>query len=345
MGLRILHGADWHLGAAFSGLREEQRQFLRRAQKRLPGLFAELVHRERCDLVLLSGDIVEGSVGREWAQLLRSAFREMGVPVFLSPGNHDFWGPGSIWQEEAWPENVHIFTGGLESVVLGSLDCRVYGAAYRSMDCPALLENFRAEGAERWCIGVLHGDPLVKHSPCCPVTKAQVRDSGLDYLALGHIHKAGSFHAGSTLCAWPGCPMGRGWDETGEKGAYIVELGERAEIVWIPLPLPRFVDLEVSPEAPLEEMLPPVASEDFFRVTFTGAGRLDLAGVQRQFSHIPNLELRDRTCPETDLWGDVGSDSFRGVYFSLLQQSENPARDLAAKLSHRLLEGEEVALP
>ena len=345
MGLKILHSADWHLGTAFSLFREEQRQLLRQAQRRLPGYFAELVRSQNCDLVLLSGDIFEGNPGSSWARLVKTALEEMAVPVFVAPGNHDFWAPGSVWQEESWPENVHIFTGGLESVVLQSLDCRVYGAGYRSMDCEPLLENFRAEGSERWCVGLLHGDPLVKSSPCCPVTKAQVRDSGLDYLALGHIHRAGSFAAGSTLCGWPGCPMGRGWDETGEKGAYIVNLEEGAEIAWTGLPMPRFYDLEVPAEESAEEVLPPGASEDFYRVTFTGAGRVNLPRLEKQFAHLPNLEFRDRTRPEGDIWADVGADSFRGIYFSLLQQSEDPARDLAARLSHKLLGGEEVALP
>jgi len=345
MGLKLLHSADWHLGTAFSSFREEQRQLLRQAQRRLPGLFAELVRREHCDLVLLSGDLTEGRVSREWAELLQSAFREMGVPVFIAPGNHDFCSPGSLWQSEVWPENVHIFTGGLESVVLPGLDCRVYGAGYRSMDCPPLLENFRAEGQERWCVGVLHGDPLVRHSPCCPVTKAQVRDSGLDYLALGHIHKAGAFTAGSTLCAWPGCPMGRGWDETGEKGAYIVTLEDTAAIQWTALPLPRFYDLQVPSEESPDGYLPPVAGEDFYRVSITGSGAVDLRELEKRFEYLPNLEFRDRTRPEEDLWATAGTDSFRGVYFDLLRRSEDPARELAAKLSRQLLAGEEVPLP
>ena len=40
-------------------------------------------------------------------------------------------------------------------------------------------------------------------------------------MALGHIHKRTEpLRFGNTVCAWPGCPEGRGFDELGEKGFY-----------------------------------------------------------------------------------------------------------------------------
>ena len=223
MGLKILHTADWHLDSPFSSLSAQARGKLRQAQRELPRLMGELCQREQCSLALLAGDIFDASPSRETVEALKRELARWEIPVCISPGNHDFYGLDSPWRE-SWPENVHIFTGSMEYRDYPQLNCRVYGGGYRSMDCPPLLENFHAEGDARWCLGLLHGDGLNLSSPYCPVTAAQVRESGLDYLALGHIHTAGSFRAGDTLCAWPGCPMGRGWDETGEKGALILEL-------------------------------------------------------------------------------------------------------------------------
>ena len=351
MGLKILHSADWHLDSPFSSFSEEQRAILRRAQAQLPGKIADLCRRESCDLVLLAGDLFDGEAARETVEILKEALKACCVPVFISPGNHDFCGPGSPWLEERWPENVHVFTGGLESVVLPELDCRVYGAGYKSMDCPGLLEGFRAEGKERYCVAVLHGDPAVKNSPYCPVTSAQVRDSGLDYLALGHIHKAGAFRVGATLCAWPGCPMGRGWDETGEKGVCVVTLGDTAEIQAVTLDTLCFYEQEVdigeNAAAALEGVLPGAGSEDFYRVTLTGTGTVDIPSLQKQFAGFPNLELRDRTEEPIDLWADAGEDTLRGTYFRLLQEKarEDPRARLAAEISQKLLSGREVRLP
>ncbi|MBQ3503209.1 MAG: metallophosphoesterase [Oscillospiraceae bacterium] len=357
MGLKLLHSADWHLGSPFGSFSEAQRLLLRRQQLTIPDKIADVCLREDCDLMLLAGDIFDGEPRREWVDAVKRALARCAVPVFIAPGNHDFCRPGSPWLEESWPENVHIFTGGLESVAVQNLNCRIWGAAFQSMDCPPLLEGFRADCREDYAIALLHGDPVQASSPCNPVTSAQVRYSALNYLALGHIHKDGSFRAGSTLCGWPGCPMGRGWDETGDKGVYLVTLeGDCAEIRSISLDLPCFreetADIAGDARGTLESLLPPVPSFDFYRITLTGCGSTDIPALLHTFSHVPNLELIDRTMTEADIWGSEGSDTLEGTYFRLLRQQLADADPetvrrirLAAEISRSLLEGRSVTLP
>ena len=353
MGLKILHSADWHLDSPFASFSPEQREYLKKKQLEIPGKIKTLVKTRDCDLVLLAGDLFDGAWNRDTLDLVRDTLAACRVPVFIAPGNHDHVGPESPW-EERWPGNVRIFRGGLESVALPELDCRVWGAGFASMDSPALLEGFRAEGAEPFRVAVLHGDPTSAASPCNPVTAAQVRTSGLQYLALGHIHKGGTLRAGGTLCAWPGCPMGRGWDETGDKGVFLAEVEQTAKVKGISLDTPRFYqqELEINGDAArmLERVLPGADTRDFYRVTLTGRGRPDLRGLLRQFAHVPNLELRDKTTAPADLWADAGADSLRGAYFGILKElSLDPEQaeqaKLAAEISLRLLEGREVTLP
>ena len=350
MGLKILHSADWHMDSAFVGFSDGQREFLRGQQRQLPGKIAELCIQEKCDLLLLAGDIFDGIPSRDAVDCVKTALAECNVPVFVSPGNHDFCGLGSPWLEEAWPENVHVFKSGMESVSLPGLNCRIYGAGYSSMDCKPLLENFHTQGEEAWQIGLLHGDPVTVHSPYCPITAGQIRESGFQYLALGHIHKAGSVQQGKTVCGWPGCPMGRGWDETGEKGVYLITLEENVTIEFLPLGMPQFHDteLEVSGTG-LEELegALPAVSRDFYRMTLTGQAEVDLEELQQHFSGIPNLFLRDRTEDPVDIWAEVGEDNLRGVYFRILQDlaQTEPEAKLTAELSWKILSGREVKLP
>ncbi len=354
MGLKILHSADWHLDSPFTGFTESQRTFLKREQQKIPGKVADLCRREECDLVLLAGDLFDGNVSRDTLDILKAELKHCGVPVLIAPGNHDFCAPGSPWLEENWPANVFVFTGGLESVTIQGLNCRIYGAGYQSMDCPGLLQNFQAEGEEAYRIALLHGDPAQKNSPYCPITTAQVKNSGLDYLALGHIHKAGAFRAGKTLCAWPGCPMGRGWDETGEKGVCIVTLGDNAEIRAVSLDTLCFHELEVDIDGnaaqALEDALPAAGSTDFYRIDLVGSGRADLAQLHRSLDAFPNLELRDHTEAEVDLWAVTDEDTLEGVYFTMLRSrlegDVDSARhvQLAAEISRKLLKGREVTL-
>ena len=347
--MKILHAADLHLDAPLQGHSEE----LRQALAAIPGQLFEICREERCHLVLLAGDLFDGAYSPYTYQNLRDALKAMGVPVLITPGNHDFCGPESPWMKEIWPENVHIFKSSrIESVDLPELDCRVYGAGFESMDCVPLLQGFRAEDTMGHTIGLFHGDPTQINSPYNPITKAQVLASNFDYLALGHIHKADSFTAGKTLCAWPGCPMGKGYDEQGEKGVYIVTLEDTPSLRFRPLNTPRFYDLQAEPEH-LSSVLPPVESMDYYRVTLTGCCEApNLEKLQAEYAHLPNLILRDKTTRPVDIWGSLGEDSFEGVYFGLLRQVlENAPEEekqeilLAARISRQLLEGQEVVLP
>ena len=350
--MKLLHSADWHLDAPIAGRTPEQAASLRRALLSLPGQIASLARQEGCQLMLLSGDLFDGPASQESIQAVQTALAEAQMPVFIAPGNHDPIGPGCAWNQPGWSENVHIFRSLTpESVVLRELDCRVWGAAFQGPEAQSLLSGFQAEGAEKWALGVFHGDPTQAASPYSPITRLQVQESGLDYLALGHIHKADFFRAGDTLCAWPGCAMGRGFDETGDKGVMIVTLDGGAEARFLPLPCPRFhllsISVEDGAEAALSKALPAAETGDFFRVELTGESEpLSLSVLTQAFSHIPNLELRDRTQPPIDLWAGTDADSLEGVFFSLLQQADAPeqTKELAARICHRLLAGQEVEL-
>ena len=159
--------------------------------------------------------------------------------------------------------------------------------------------------------------------------------------------------AGETLCAWPGCPMGRGWDEPGEKGALIVTLDDSAHIRFVSLGTPQFHDISVEASEGVASVLPAVANDHFYRVTLIGeAESIDLAALQAEYSQFPNLLLRDHTRRPVDLWKSLGEDSFEGVYFGMLKDALAEADPqmqeqilLAAKLSRQILDGQEVALP
>ena len=349
--IKILHTGDWHLDSPLQGRPEAQASFLRRELLKIPGKIAALCKQEGCDLVLLAGDLFDGAYTQESYRVVCQALQEMEVPVLISPGNHDYICPDSPYVREVWPENVHIFKSQqIQWVELQKLNLRVYGAGFQSMDCPSLLDDLQAEGM---AVGLFHGDPTQVSSPYNPVTKNQVARSGLQYLALGHVHKGDGFWAGDTLCAWPGCPMGRGWDEADEKGALIVTLDQEIKLQFVPMDGPKFFDISVDAAEGAASVLPAVANADFYRITLTGESEpLDLEALQAEFSAFPNLIFRDQTTPPVDIWAGAGEDSFEGVYFGMLRQAlknapetEQDTITLAAKLSRQLLEGREVKLP
>ena len=222
--LKVLHGADFHLDSPFSGLTPEQAAARRQEQRELLDRLARLAREREADLVLLSGDLLDSRrTYRETAQALARSLGSLPCPVFLAPGNHDFYGPQSLYAALDWPENVHIFTSGsVRRAEVPGLDCVVYGRAFLGpREDRSPLEGFRAERDGRVQLMAVHGE-VDGRGEYGPISREDIACSGLDYLALGHIHAAsGLLTEGRTAYAWPGCAMGRGFDELGEKGVYL----------------------------------------------------------------------------------------------------------------------------
>lgn len=349
--IKILHSADWHLDAPLVSANTAQVGAVQQALEKIPSLICNLAIANGCDLMLLSGDLFDVAPSPATVKSVKKALEDVKIPVCISPGNHDFMGNDSPWRTTLWPDNVHVFTKQeIEFIDIPQLHCRVYGAGFLSMDCPGMLENFQAEDTATYRLGVFHADPTQINSPYNPVTANQVANSHLHYLALGHIHKQGSFRAGDTLCAWPGCPVGKGYDEQGQKGVLLVTLDTQATAQFIPLPGPQFYDLTAPADQGLSSVLPPVGNDYFYRITLTGESEpLNLSALKEAYPQFPHLTLRDETVPPVDIWSALGQDNFEGLLFDTFRDALSRTGDetiaLAAKICRQLLDGQEVRLP
>lgn len=358
--IKFLHAADLHLDSPFRALSPEQAAQRRQEQRGLLTELVELCNRRSCDLLLLSGDLFDSAgVWQDTLDALLRAFRACHAQIFIAPGNHDFYAPGSPYRAAAWPDHVHIFSKGTpEPVFLPELNAAIWGAAFTGPSSPALLEGFRVRDPNVCNLMVLHGDAENAGSPYNPVTIEQIASSGLSYLALGHIHAAGGARrAGSTAYAWPGCPMGRGFDETGGKGAYFGTLGQDGcALEFCPLPGRKYEILTVQagadPRSSVEAALPADTQSDIYRIVLTGeADEPDVRALYEALApRFWSLDIRDETTPRRDLWAGAGEDTLKGLFLQKLRQAMRSAPDernaplceLAARLGLSCMEGREV---
>ena len=361
--LTFLHAADLHLDSPFDALPPEKAARRRQELRELPGRLASLAAERQVDVVLLSGDLLDGGqTFYETTLALARALGQISAPVFIAPGNHDFYSARSPYASVAWPANVHIFTSGrMERVALPRLGCAVYGAAFTAPACEtSLLEGFQPQ-ADQGLIRLmaLHGE-VARQSRYNPITPEQLAASGMDYVALGHLHTFGGLcRAGKTCYAWPGCPEGRGFDEPGARGVLlgaVDESGCRAE--FLPLCRRRYEILEVAlhagddPAAALAAALPENRREDIFRIVLTGES--DLGGVDLK-ALTPLLEgrffhasLRDRTAVRRELWERSGEDSLTGLFLREMARriqaadpADRPRLERAVRFGLAALEGGE----
>ena len=343
--MKLLHTADLHLDSPFSGLRPEQAAERRRLQRQLPAHMARLCREHGCAMWLLAGDVFDSDrVSPETVDALRQAFSDCGVPVFIAPGNHDPYTERSVWANTPWPDNVHIFRGGQTFAELPG--CRIWGAGFTGAECHESLQP--VPPSELLQIGVFHGDPETP-GVYRYLSRQAISASGLDYLALGHIHKRTALtQVGQTWFGWPGIPMGRGFDETGVCGAYLVEVTkQRCAAEFLPLPGQRYEKRTVT-AAQLEAGLP-AEPQVLCRLTVTGeAAPFDAAAMEQRLRPLyAALELRDETVPPAELWAGWAEQSLRGLALESLKTRFDEAADaetrqtlaLAARYVLAALEG------
>ena len=331
--LKFIHAADFHLDSPFGALTTQQAAARRRESRELAFRLANYVNQQGIDLVLLAGDLFDSnSAFRETGEQLAQAFGQMRARVFVAPGNHDWYGPGSPWLTVNWPENVTIFRENrLTAVDIPEWNLTIHGAAFTGdQQTAGFLAGFAAPEDGRTHIGLLHGEVDPVEDRYGPIRREEIAASGLTYLALGHIHKRTEpFRCGGTLCAWPGCPEGRGFDELGEKGFYqgTLENG-RVSLEFVPFARRRYEILEVDvtgkdPRAALEAALPPDKAQHLYRILLTGEtgeGGANAPALREALAdRFYALDIRDHTRMAEDVWKREHEDSLRGLFLRELR--------------------------
>ena len=361
--IKLIHAADLHLDSPFSGLSPRQAAQRREEQRELLGRLAELARERKADALLLSGDLLDTSrTFRETAELFSAHLGNTGCPVFIAPGNHDFYQGDSPYATLEWPENVHIFHSEQpECVELSGKNCVIHGAAFTAAhQSTSPLCGFTAPADGKTHVMVLHGEVEGK-GDYGNITLEDIAASGLDYLALGHVHQySGLQKAGKTCWAYPGCPEGRGFDELGEKGVLYLELeGVTVREEFVPLCKRRYQVLKVDltgEEDPLQAIsarLPRDTAHDIYRIVLVGerSGSLDLPHLQQMLEgQFYGLTLRDSTRAARQVWERMEEDTLTGLFLremaGLCQADpENETLQLAVRFGLAALEGGEDICP
>lgn len=217
---RVVHTSDLHLGSLFSATPEVAAQ---RKQEQIDTLKQIL---DRCteinaDALLIAGDLFDGiKVERHLLDDVREMMSHYRLYIFITPGRHDPAAPDSCYREE-WPQNVHIFRGGMEKFEIPEKNTCVWGAGFTKPYCGETLLTHFTPVASRINVLMMYGeltDTPRSDSHCNPIYREALENCGADYVALGHSHRAQLFEDHDFLYGYCGSPSPRGFDEPGEKG-------------------------------------------------------------------------------------------------------------------------------
>lgn len=346
--VRVLHCADVHIGAAESFLG------LRAASRRAEALitFENIIKKAadmQIDIVLIAGDLfdsnkIEASVAESVLSCIRSV---PNIKVMYSAGNHDPLNQDSPFSAEALPENLYVFDKSGGFFTFEDLKVRVYGMSFGEVYCQnaVLFEKYPIsdEYINLMCIhGDLRADGVSLYNP---ITPKFIENSGMDYIALGHVHQnSGILRLGKTHFAYSGCPEGQGFDESGEKGVYAGEISKgECKMSFVPTAkrthIRETIDISDCGKAGdisdkilkiLEQKYGSNFGENLYRITLTG----DLAEgfsvptaeiIARLEGCVYFAKIKDRTSIKTDYSVLAKEKSLKGIFVKNMLSRINSA--------------------
>jgi exonuclease SbcD len=323
--LKILHTADIHLGAKFSGLGHKgasQREQLLVTFKNV----IDTAINEKADIVLIAGDLFDSNQQpQKNIDLVIEQFNLLGssnIPVCLVPGTHDSLDSSSVYRKvdfEGKCPNLKIFTDENGSwKEYPSLDLTVYGKpnlSNRSSASP--LKGLRRSTSTKFHVGMAHGSLHIPEKVAEDdhvFRLEEVKEIGMDYLALGHWHRV--YRCPAESPAWyPGPPEWIPGQE--EKGAVLlVSLSPAGEVEVEPrnMGLREYSEIDVDMDemqdlAMLKSLISAVADQNLI-------GRVTLHGL-RDVELILNTE---------DLESDLGEKFF---HLRVIDESHPKSREIS----------------
>jgi len=382
--VRFMHAADLHLDAPFGGVDARDTRVRDALAASTYRALDALVHsciESDVDFLVISGDVYNEAERRVRSQLAFAkaamALQQAGIPVYVAHGNHD---PSSGWSAGiTMPDNVHVFADDrVERVAVerdGEQLCVLYGRSYRrSAETGNLAKEFVRDRGDAVAVGVLHtnvgGRPgYDNYAPC---TLDDLRSGGMDYWALGHIHKP-EILSESPYAVYAGCPQGLDPTQSGARGAYLVSIDggvTSAEFVALASIEWHLTEVDLSAALRLDDVRDGIADAvDAALASSKGPAivRIDLVG--RSEVHIPLQaagalaalaeeareealgfepwawldRVRDRTRPTIDLGGLRDAGDFTGDVVRLADDlladpstAESIVAEIAAPLFERL---------
>ncbi len=368
--LRLLHLADVHLGKAFHMLGAQgaaQRRALEDAFVRS----VDLALAREVQVVVIAGDLFDSP--RPSLALLDLVQRELrrlddrGIWTALVAGNHDVAPDGFVGGSDRLRHagsRVLLFGRTVVSHPIPELDLTITGRSPEPGTPASPLAGWPRERGTRFAVGVTHGSAYRggQVEGTATIHPQEIRDLGLDYLALGDWHSASEVTA-SPAAWYAGSPELLAYDQEGAGHALLVEVSEpgRAAVTAVRVGRRQYkkLDLDVSAldDAALRKAIEDAADPDAVcDVVLAGLAPVDrVVDAQAIERELTDRFFRLRVSSRVQLWlddeqlGRLPDESVLGRFARLMrerlaeaEESQRPVLEEALQVGVALLQGREV---
>ncbi|MDO5098926.1 MAG: exonuclease SbcCD subunit D [Corynebacterium sp.] len=371
--IRFLHTSDLQIGMTrwFLEDTEDAQARFEAARKTAITRLGEAAQEHECAFIVVAGDVFEhNAISPTTLNRAIEELRQLPVPVYLLPGNHDPLTADSVFYQAATAENIHVFNS-TEPIDVAGIE--LIGVPWHSKKPSKDLvaeATSQLEPSSAIRVVVAHGQTENRGNDIMPELigidplNELIATGAIDYVALGDTHSTMS--VGPTGAIWySGSPevtdfkeLPTGGGESNSGNALIVDITKKGaakaavEVVPVQIGRWRFDALfaEVSSHEDIEEFIATLKNyphKDDTVVKYALRGSVDMttrAFLEAQLAQLKplfaNLYPRTRTMelttiPTEDEIADMGFAGFAQAALSELSQCDHPAaEDALALLFH-----------
>ena len=291
--IRFLHTSDWQLGMTRRFFSEEAQARYTQARFDAIRTMGRIAKEKQCQFILVCGDSFESNqVDRKTVARAIEALKEVTVPVYLLPGNHDPLNAASVYSSSTFvekkPAHVHIIENTVPVKVGEGFE--LVGAPWLSKrpngnPIVDLLNALSPAGSiKRICVG--HGiidiftpDKEAENVITVSRLEAAISEGKVHFIALGDRHSLTKVGSGNRIW-YSGTPESTDFREDHSGFCQIVKMdGDDVTTEEVKIGQWRFI-----------EELVDLNTED------------DVESLRKKLEDIPN---RERTVVKLDLKGSL----------------------------------------
>ena len=351
--MKIIHTADIHLGSSMDSVLPYQKAKERKAEIR--ATFSRMIEyalQHDVKVIMLSGDVFDNELPKmKDKEFFYDAVRHNPDIDFLYlRGNHD-----RREENEQELPNLKLFKDSWTVYSYGNID--IYGIESTKENAFSMYATLKTH-AMRQNIVMLHGQVGTVSDEHC-VNLTELRSKNIDYLALGHIHSYTEEALDERgVYVYSGCLEGRGFDELGEKGFVLLQVGEKIEREFVPFAKRCITEERVdltgcenlyTAEQTIKNALS-VKNDDLLHLTLVGEVTFDQSSLAEDVKTFLAdvsyfVSVKDRTVRHFDPRDYENNLSLRGEFIRTVLASEEHTEEekqAIIALGIRVLDGREV---
>lgn len=270
--MKFVHIADMHFDSPFVNLSDKESlgDLRRLDQRKAFKKVIEYIKENKIKYLFISGDLYEQKyIKKSTIEYINNLFKEIPeTKIFISPGNHDPYIKNSYYYKFNWSENVKIFSSKIEKIELEDAD--IYGFGFDDFYCKDFnIKELNIENKNKLNILIIHGTlngGTIQEHEYNPISKNELEEKGVDYVALGHIHKLDYNTQENQRIVYPGSTVSLGFDELGKHGMIVGDIEkEKIKLEFIPLDEKEFKlkEIDVTEIISKEELIEKINELNF----------------------------------------------------------------------------------